>query len=137
MKLKNQRALSTRWFCRGCQRTEALAHDLDGFRAGIDEEKATTQFHGSGPCCAAAGEEVEYEIAGIGVNANDAFQELSRLLRGVACFLVRVSGNDGNEPDVGGNLVMALKPLEVLLEPGPAEDEPVSDRISDGARRSA
>ena len=79
-------------------------HEFAGFRTFIDEQEVAAVAsggHASGP---AAGEEVEDRVAGVGVDADDAFQDAEGLLRGVAGFFFAGWGDDGVPPDVGGGL---------------------------------
>ncbi len=53
---------------------------------------------------AAAGEEVEDAVAGVGVDADDAVEDAEGLLGGVAGLLLAGGRDDGVPPDVGGGL---------------------------------
>ena len=82
---------------------KARAHELDGFEAAVDEQEAAPEIGRGDAGGSTAGEEVEDEVAGAGVDAHDALEELERLLRRVAGLLAAVGGDDGDPPDVGGN----------------------------------
>jgi len=52
---------------------QALAHDGDGFGVLVDEDVIAVVAGGGFAGCAGAGEEVEDGVAGVGVDADDAF----------------------------------------------------------------
>ncbi len=52
---------------------------------------------------AAAGEEVEDEVPGLGVDADDALEDAEGFLGGVAGFFFAGGADDGVPPDVGGS----------------------------------
>lgn len=83
---------------------EALCHDGHGRGTFVDHDEAATVAAGGFACGATASEEVEYGIAGVGVDPDDAFEDAEWLLGGVACLLLTGRGDDGVPPDVGRGL---------------------------------
>ena len=95
-------------FGKGCGRGsfkpagQTPVHDGDGLGVGVDEEEAAAVLRGGFAGGSAAGEEVEDEVSGVGVDADDAFEDAEGLLGGVAGLLLSCGADDGVPPDVSG-----------------------------------
>jgi len=75
-------------------------HDLHRFRIIVDQNGASAIADGRLAGGAAAREEVQHRVAGVGVDADDAVQNAQRLLRGVARALLAIGGDDRVPPHV-------------------------------------
>ena len=87
---------------------KAPLHNRDGLRVIVNEHERATAFLGRYAGGAAAGEEIEHRIAGIGGSPNNAPQYAERLLRGVAGAFFAICRDDGVPPDICGELGPAL-----------------------------
>ena len=65
-------------------------HDGDGLRVLVDKQEAAVVAGGGLSGGAAARKEVEHEIAGVGVDADDALQDAEGFLGGITVFSLPV-----------------------------------------------
>ena len=92
--------------------SQSILHDSDGFGVVIDERKVAALLVGGFAESAAAGEEVQDAVAGVGMDADDAAEYMQRLLGSVTRLLL--AGDDGVPPNVGWGLAAGgfLRPDE-------------------------
>ena len=81
---------------------ESFRHHFEGLGVVVDENEVAPQYVGRHTGRAAAGEEVEHEIAGVRGGRDDAAEDAERLLGRIARPLGAARGDDRVPPRVRG-----------------------------------